>query len=279
MSEAEYKKLWDDNVGPHTPEPMPPYSDYLVRENMVEDFIDIFRGRSTREERSAKEGIKWYYPHPFFNADGSPKLAKKPCIKYIMIAEAAPTPKPVVPVDGCLIPGGDDNNTYFYNILHLKRTNYLNSPRTSFACPPYRPCPENKIDTLLSLAFSGYLLLDLFPFATAFTTAIRTSLNIANTTRLFWDNTLISFSILNRLNRIAGLLCHDWDMSMIAPNTISEYIVDPINGFPTLALIPAGIHPTNFRDTNINPTRATNWRKITVSKAGAPSSTLITISF
>ena len=78
---------------------------------------------------------------------------------------------------------------------------------------------------------------------------------------------------------ISRLVCEEWDLSMIAPNEISEHIIDPINGFPILSIIPVGIHPINFRDISPNATRATDWRKITVTTAGAPSSTLIKLSF
>ncbi len=280
LTRKEYEKLWNDNVARFTKEKMPSYEDYVIRENMIEDYLDIFRGESTREKRSVTKGIKWYYDHPFFNTNGTPKLAKKPCIKYIMIAEAAPKPNPFIPTTkGCLISGGDDNNTYFYNILHLKATNYLSSPRIAFASPPYRSCPENKINTLLDLASKGFLLLDLFPFSISYSTSLRTSLNNSGVTRYFWDNLLNPFSMLKKINSISGLLCNEWDISMIAPNEISEFIVNPINTFPPLPVVPIGIHPTTFRDKIPNPTRATDWRKITVTTAGAPSSDLVRISF
>ena len=77
----EYKKLWDDNFASLTKEAIPSYDEYRRRENMLEDYLDIFRGKSTREERSSEEGIKWYYEHPFFNTNGTSIIAEKSCIK------------------------------------------------------------------------------------------------------------------------------------------------------------------------------------------------------
>jgi hypothetical protein len=163
LNENQYNELWNDHFAPIIPAGtiMPPYIEYAIRERMFQDYLDIFRGENTRVE-----GYGMPYLHPFFNPDGTPKLKEKPCIKYIMIGECAAPLNPIIPVLGnCAIPNGDTNNTYFYNILHLGFTQYLNAPRLAFGCPDYGPCPENKIETLLCLASKGVLLIDLFPFA------------------------------------------------------------------------------------------------------------------
>jgi hypothetical protein len=163
LTNDEYNDLWNDQFAPIVPAGtvMPPYIEYAIRERMFQDYLDIFRGKNTRIE-----GFVMPYPHPFFNADGTPKLKIKPCIKYIMIGECALPLNRIIPVKrNCNIPNGDTNNTYFYNILHLGNTPYLNAPMRAFTCPDYRPCPENKIETLLCLASKGVLLIDIFPFA------------------------------------------------------------------------------------------------------------------
>jgi hypothetical protein len=80
-------------------------------------YLDIFRGVNTRKQRN-NNGNAWYYDHPFFDGE-KPKLEKKPCIKYIMIGEARPKPNPPLKND-CSPINGDENNSFFYNIKHVK---------------------------------------------------------------------------------------------------------------------------------------------------------------
>lgn len=276
LTNIEYDDLWNRHFAPIVPAGtiMPPYIEYTIRERMFQDYLDIFRGENTRVE-----GYGMPYPHPFFNPDGTPKLKTKPCIKYIMIGECAAPLKPIIPALGnCAILHGDNNNTYFYNILHLKNTPYLNAPRLAFGCPDYRPCPENKINTLLCLASKGVLLIDLFPFAIPFS-PIRPVLNGIGITLSYWNNPGNPFNLQSRILAISFLLCKNWDLCMIAPNKISEFIVDPINGFPELAIVPPGLHIGNFRDILPDVTRPNDWKKIAVTKAGSPSAHLITLAF
>jgi len=215
LDKKEYEKLWDENFAPLTTQAMPPYKEYVIRENMVEDYLDIFRGESTRKERSSIEGIDWYYPHPFFNEDGTPKLEKKPCIKYIMIAEAPPPLRTSRPTAAkCLIPGGDTGNTYFYNILHIGNTPYLNAPMIAFGSPDYKPCPENKINTLLDLASKGVFLIDFYPFPIP--TAIRRIIPIAP----FYDD------LLRRLDLLCPLYCKEINFALMAVKVTSERIIN-----------------------------------------------------
>ena len=170
LTNAQYVNLWNVHFLPIVPAGtvMPPYHEYVIRENMFQDYLDIFRGINTRGNIAIRpeEPAIWYYEHPFFNPDGTSILDAIPCISYIMIGECAAPLNPIIPLVGdCDIPNGDNGNTYFYNILHLKNTPYLNAPRLAFNCPDYRPCPENKIETLSCLANNGVLLIDLFPFA------------------------------------------------------------------------------------------------------------------
>lgn len=281
LTNVEYEDLWNLHFLPIVPPAtiMPSYNYYVIRENMFEDYLDIFRGRNTRHTRPIVPAGGWYYDHPFFNPDGTSKLIEKPCIKYIMIGECAAPLNPAIPVvNECNIANGDSNNTYFYNILHLKNTPYLNAPRLAFDCPNYRPCPENKIKTLLCLASKGVLLIDLFPFSISYT-AIRGILNISGTTSYYWNDPGNPYNLQTRILGINTFLCDQWDLCMLAPNTISEFIVDPINGFPELAIIPPGLHIGNFRDILPNATRPNDWKKIAVTTAGSPSSHLISVAF
>lgn len=151
----EYNNLWNDHfegINGLNREPMPPYNEYLEAENMLEDYLDIFRGVNTRNERG-NDGNEWYYEHPFFNGD-IPKLKEKPCIKYIMIGEARPKLE-------------NKPGTYFYNVNHLGNTSWLREPYKAFfghwgGLPR---TPQDKIKILLNLATRGYILIDLFPFA------------------------------------------------------------------------------------------------------------------
>jgi hypothetical protein len=171
----------------------PCYHEYLQREIYFNDYLDLFRNLRTFVRRFHDGrfyvaitgcpilGILGIPKHDIYtiNIDGvvyllvdydypwtTTELKKKRCIKYLMIGECAAPLKPVIPVNRkCTIPNGDINNTFFYNILHLKSTPYLNAPRLAFGCPDYRPCPENKVETLLCLANKGVLLIDIFPYA------------------------------------------------------------------------------------------------------------------
>ncbi|MFZ4679353.1 MAG: hypothetical protein ACOYLP_04215 [Flavobacterium sp.] len=287
---AEYNDLWIHNpcgmgsfatiTGIAVP---PPYADYVIRENMLEDYLDIFRGINTRHIRQIIPVGGWYYEHPFFNADGTFKLKEKPCIKYLMIGEAAPK-KNISSFNLCV---GDQANTYFYNLIHIGTivglrktpTPWLNAPRITWGCPPFQECPSNKFETLICLASKGVLLLDIFPFSISYNTRIRRNLNHFGITSYFWNNHLNPYNLESRIMSINHLLCDKWDLCMVAPNTISEFIVDPINGFPELSILPPGLHVGNFRDILPDVTRPNDWRKIAVTIGGSPSSHLISVAF
>jgi hypothetical protein len=287
MTITEFNDLWNrDFAGlpPLAGVPMPDYNDHRISERMLEDYLDIFRGYNTREGENIMP-----YPHPFFDATGNSLLGFTPCIKYILIGEARP-PQIDPEFNDC---GGDMANTYFYNKLHIGRivtqnerqynmpTPWLNEPRLKWGCPPFQPCPNNKVQTLLCLASNGVLLLDIFPFAIPYG-PIRPLLNAGGITRFYWDNPTNPYSLSNRINENCDLLCDDWDLSLIAPCIISRHIIDPINAFPPIATIPVGLHPAQFRTLMPDATRCplgVNWRKVAVSAAGAPTQNLINLSF
>jgi hypothetical protein len=278
MTRTEFENQWNrDFAGLPSlaGELMPDYSDFAISERMLEDYLDIFRGYNTREGDLAMP-----YDHPFFDENGNPLLKEKPCIRYILVAEARP--KPNIPLFNSCIPiAGDENNSYFYDIRHVNLTPWLNAPRLNWGCPPYTPCPTNKVQTLLCLASNGVLLLDIFPFAIPYGT-IRPLLNGGGITRNYWDNPANIYSLSNRITAIQGLLCEDWDLSLVAPCIISGHIINPINAFPPIAAIPIGLHPAQFRTLLPEATRCplgADWRKVAVSAAGSPTQNLINISF
>jgi hypothetical protein len=279
LSKKQFDDLWGASIGSLRPTILTPdYNDYLLREGMLEDYLDIFRGYSTRERNGE---IRMPYPHPFFNADGTPKLDKTPCIEYILVGEAPRRLIDPTIYNSCSPIPGDIENTFFYDIRHIKGTSWLDAPRNAFGARPYTPCPQNKIECLLDLASKGVLLLDLFPFAISFTTGIRSSLNTAGITLDFWNNPLNMYNLQDRINRLSTLLCKEWDLSFVAPYKISEFIVNPANGFPPLAIVPPGLHPANFRLLLPNPTRCggSPFKKVCISTAGFPSANLINLSF
>ena len=272
MKIAEYTDLWNQSFAPLTNETIPSYEEFVISERMFEDYLDIFRGFNSRTD-----DLNMPYPHPFFDNEGNSLLGIKPCIKYILIGEARPKCKEPQ-LNEC---NGDEANTYFYNIQHVGMTPWLNAPRLNWGCPPFWPCPNNKVQTLLCLASNGVILMDIFPFAIPYG-PIRPKLNSGGTTKKFWDSSSNPYSVANRINAIKDLLCNDWDLSLIAPCIISEHIINPANALTPIATTPAGQHQKQFRTTIVDTTRCSlgaDWRKVAVSSAGSPTQNLINKSF
>lgn len=278
LTEVQYSTLWDTHFKPLCKNPIPPYKEYLDSERMFEDYMDIFRGINTREERA---DITIPYPHPFFD-DNKPKLPIKPYIRYVMIGEARPSSQANF-LNSC---GGDSANSYFYNINHVKQTPWLSAPfKALYPALTWKSpiCPSDKVERLLQLAAAGYVLLDLFPFALSYNTNFRERLNKSSVTNSFWDDSMNAYSIKNRINTaLAAYLHNNWDLAFVAPCKISEYIVNPQNGFQPLTIPTIGLHPVQFRSQNQNLTRCNlgaQWRKVAVSSAGSPTQQLIQSAF
>lgn len=255
LSHAEYLNRWTapaPNGFGQTICP-PCYHEYLQREVYFNDYLDLFRNVITFNRIPHLD--RFYVPitgcpilgvldipeHELYtiNIDGIvyllvdydypwslTELKKKRCIKYVMFGECARPLNPTILVNGdCNIPNGDNNNTYFYNILHLSNTPYLNAPRSAFGCPNYRPCPENKIETLLCLASKGVLLLDIFPFAKKYNTTFRNYLNDNGITEYFFNELITLISIFRRKYKCDKevLAC------FVAPPIISHFLANIIN--------------------------------------------------
>jgi hypothetical protein len=223
LTRKEFEDLWKEFAKAAPKCAIPNYDEYQQSENMFEDYLDIFRGVNTRNQRSNGNN-KWYYEHPFFNGEKS-KLDNRPCIKYIMIGEARPIAKNPM-FNAC---GGDENNTYFYNITHVKQTNWLKEPFLAFYPAPWvKPsCPIDKIDILLQLASQGYILIDLFPFAINYTSTIRKKINRLGLTNYFYANYLDV-----KLSELCKLKCDNHDKKPIiafsGPATTHHFLAHQI---------------------------------------------------
>lgn len=207
LTKKQFDDLWGEFKKALPKGKNPDYDEYVKSENMFEDYLDIFRGVNTRIERSESSNQEWYYEHPFFNGDKL-KLDKKPCIRYVMIGEAIPQPNASV-INHC---GGDENNTYFYDVTHVKNTRWLSAPYKAFFSSFSKPsCPSHKAAIILDLASKGYVLIDLFPFAITFTSSIRKKLNDLGITNFFYSNYLDPI-----LTALCKLTCHDEKKPIIA---------------------------------------------------------------
>ncbi|MBU6331437.1 MAG: hypothetical protein KGQ80_03355 [Bacteroidetes bacterium] len=209
----------------HTP--LPAHNDYVIRENQLEDYLDIFRGFDTR---AAGRGVPpiipavWYYPHPFFPPPGvagfvPPPGVPNPTIRYILIAEAA-NPAP----------------TYFYNVDHLHRSPYFTAPKDAFNFPAgYIPAGIPKPQVLWLLAQQGVLLLDLYPFAIGYTPLIRRALNNREVSAHFWGTpgpVLAPETIGARINALMGMGLLDPEgvkLAFMAPPILSHFLAHQIN--------------------------------------------------
>lgn len=272
MKKTEFESIWREHFKGIVKCAIPSFSEYLISERMVEDYLDIFRGKNTRSE-----DLGMPYKHPFFNSDGSPKLAETPSIKYILVGEARKLQKDEK-LRSCNPLDADINNTFVYDIRHLKSTPWLSSMVKAWNCKNYKPCTENKIESLLSLASKGVVLLDLFPYAIDYNTNLRKQLNKNGATKLFW------FGLENRINNLQYELWSGWDLSFVTPCSISEYILSNSPEFKALKIMVPGMHSFSMRDicTIHAAKRAgkSTFKKQTINRSYlAPSAELIKASF
>jgi hypothetical protein len=302
LTPVQYNNLWTATLG--TPiQTIPCYYQYLQREVYYQDYLDLFCCPPGGNETFQRVQINGHQTVDIPNlppdstgaytvidpATGNVKLivdydfpykgelCKNRKIQYILIGEAAPSPA----IPNVNATGNDTSNSYFYNTKHIKSTSYFSAPVSAFGV-----LGNTKTDKLVGLATNGVLLLDLFPFACNYDTSLRNRLNLLGVTQDFWDNPVNPYSLFNRMGGLIGCLHSCWDLSLMATPTISNYIVEPINGFAPIA-IPGnpGIHPVEFRTLrpNINRYRASYYRKVTNSNnPGAlygPTAKLIQDSF
>lgn len=213
LNKNEYINLWESHFNEITNQNLPDFQQYLIRENMLEDYLDIFRGINTRAERANTLNNNWYYEHPFFNGNES-ILNEKPLIRYVLIGEAAPKVN-------------NDIIKYIYNIS-LSGGAYITAPLKAFNVNNVNNL--NPIERLLALANNGVLLIDLFPFATDYNN-LRQNENFTQICIDFFDNINNNYSLMNRINRFRqeGLcieinIFDDVNTAIIAPPVTSNSI-------------------------------------------------------
>ena len=62
LTRPQYENLWETHFSRIVPASilMPDYCEYLNREHMLEDYLDIFRGINTRASRAIQPCHGWY---------------------------------------------------------------------------------------------------------------------------------------------------------------------------------------------------------------------------
>ena len=180
LKKKHYEKLWKTHFSGIPNQNCPDFEQYIIRENMLEDYLDLFRGINTRNQRAIPPA-NWYYEHPFF-LNGNSVLNEKPCIKYILIAEAAPQV---------------NNNAikYIYN-KNIAGGAYITAPLNAFNTNNVNNL--NTTERLLELARNGILILDLFPFALDYN-EIRDYTNFNQLCINFFSNLDNYYSLINRV--------------------------------------------------------------------------------
>lgn len=195
---------------------MPSYHEYVIREIYQQDYLDLFLGAITFNRTPLNGGIYFVQitgdlildklgipldPLYTFSLNGNDyimvdykypwsmaQINQKRYIKYIMIGEAAST-----------------SDSYFY-----KQNSSVSSPWLKAPVSAFTPSPNGsvllggtKLDKLLYLADNGYLLIDLFPFATDYSD-IRSTLNITGVSPFYFNN-----DVIFRINHfiVTGLTC------------------------------------------------------------------------
>lgn len=181
LNPEQYNELWDIHFSGITNQNCPDFEHYIIRENMLEDYLDLFRGVNTRNQR-AQSPANWYYEHPFFNVNGNSTLNEKPCIKYILIAEAAPQVN-------------DNFIKYIYN-KNIAGGAYITAPLNAFNT--YNLNNLNTTRRLLELARNGVLIIDLFPFALDYN-KFRDDKNFNQLCINFFSNLDNYYSLINRV--------------------------------------------------------------------------------
>ena len=51
LTEKQYIELWGTYFSNITNQNCPDFEQYIIRENMLEDYLDLFRGINTRDQR------------------------------------------------------------------------------------------------------------------------------------------------------------------------------------------------------------------------------------
>jgi len=207
LSSLQFGKLWRDYFEIFCPNQnlQALYASYLIRENALQDYIDIFRGVDTRQLR----GQNIDQPHRFQNV-----LYNGHQINYLLIAEAPPLG---------------------FNYIYLDAQGaYITAPLNAFNVQNVGALTATQ--RLEQLANLGILILDLFPFNLNYNIningiSLRDRLIGNHITSDFLINTKVVYSIINRVNsyrcEINNFLNNNEitvNTAFIAPPKINNYL-------------------------------------------------------
>lgn len=181
LSSLQFGQLWRDYFESFCPNQNLHilYTSYLVRENALQDYLDIFRGVDTRQFRGQNNpNIGQNNPHRFQNI-----LNNGYQVNYLLIAEAPP-----VGVNYIYQNAMGAYITAALNAFHVQGVGQLNATQR-----------------LEQLANWGILILDLFPFNLDYNVLVnglsrRDILIAKHFTSDFFINTKVDYSIINRVN-------------------------------------------------------------------------------
>ena len=224
LTNVQYNNLWTLPAPNGFGQPaalVPDYNYYVIREHMFQDYLDIFRGADTRAARLSLNPAVMPYGHPYAHIISQIRQGEinKPCIKYVLIGEAAPPFK----FPRSITAGIDKKNFFFYSTIDNK-SGYFTAPRAAFGI-----LRGNKVDELVQLAQAGVILIDIFPFATSYN-LIRPGLIAGGTLYEFFYGAMgTPDSFIARIGALNSFFCNSQffpTAAFIAPPTISHHLTD-----------------------------------------------------
>jgi hypothetical protein len=272
----QYEDLWTSPApnGFGKTIPCPDYHQYLQRSIYMQDYLDLFA--KTRTFHRVRINDSWYikitgnpilsslqiplsdpycirientdylwvaYDYPWNDVE----LNGDRIIKYIMIGEAPP------PVE---------KETYFYNLNDDENTPWLNAPFSAFT-HLLQVEELTKKKKLYYLANKGYILLDIFPFATVYESNFRDELNQGGTSENFF---------LNQINRklrnyqAFNLLDDSPILAFSGPGIIHHFLADLVS-IGRLQIMPNNVTCRSYQNqfgsyspaTNLMPNKMISW--------------------
>lgn len=248
LTRKEYNDLWTQLPpnGFGNLNPPPNYHDYARREIYKQDYLDLFKGEVTYERIDGSvniitgienEVVSDVNEYPWTRK----QLEEKRKIKYIMIGEAPPPPNIPI-INEC---GGDKENTFFYNYIHIKQTAWLTQPFEALIGGWTRiNCPKDKKSRLIELANMGYFLIDLIPFSTKYTSTSRNHIVISGMHLVLFEQVVNEINILDA-NGILNKGKNGVKIAFSGPLIIHHELASAI-GPPPHAYLPVGVTLETF---------------------------------
>ena len=266
LSHADYNFRWTSPapVGFNQTICPPCYHEYIQREVYKQDYLDLFINIKTFERNliDARYYVKVTgcpilgvlgipshdlytimldgalyllldYDYPWTGTWTDKESKKKLCIKYVMIGEASPQPTPKIVGYGV----EDKNNSFYYNILHIKGTGYFAEPLKAFGIIRQIKNKVHKKAALIDLADKSNILLDIFPFAIDYE-PIRDYLNNTGVTEFYFKELMTVINLFKTKYKCK----EDVKGVFVAPPTISHYLAKLFNGLTTPITVREGIN-------------------------------------